>query len=333
MTNEEKEQSGQIPPKIKLKKPNGNGEASANGEQEAAPPKAKPIAVPKEDTSRVDIPDEKIEDVEKAKSRPDETMRVVLPKADETQVGILHKGTSEKPKKTIKIKRPDAAKTKAEKPSAATEEKKTIAQARPAIKPKEDTSRIDISKAQTAPSEEQVQAAKDDTMNVILDEISEKGDTGKVEAEGPKPPRTVKIKRDSFDVAGAKTEIDTEEEKSSTAKLDLPESISDDPGVKKTIRIKRSGAEPAKSGGKTLKISRPDSVSATPLPTVAEETRARIEGAGEQSPHALFAVAAMLTVIVTGVLIYLLCTQMPFGDQLPWPGKIITEWQGSTKMI
>lgn len=333
MTNEEKEQSGQIPPKIKLRKPNGNGESTEAGSQADAPPKAKPIATPKEDTSRVDIPEEKIADLDKAKSSPDETMRVVLPKADDTQVGTLRKTSSDKPKRTIKIKRPDAAKTVADKQGDALGQKKTVAQARPAVKPKEDTSRIDISKAQNPPSEEQVQAAKDDTMNVILEEISEKGDTGRIEAEGPKPPRTVKIKRDSFETAGVKTVADSEDEKSATAKLDLPESISDEPGGKKTIRIKRSGAELAKPGGKTLKISRPESVSATPLPTVAEETRSRIEGAGEKSPHALFAVAAMLTVIVTGVLVYLMCTQMPFGDQLPWPGKIITEWQGSTKMI
>lgn len=337
MTDQEKEESGQIPPKIKLKKPNGDGEGNAapEGGQGEAPPKAKPIAAPKSDTSRVDIPDEKIDDLESTEGKADETMRVVLPKADETQVGTLRMSSGNKPKRTIKIKRPDAVKTKADDEGGEAEQKKTVAQARPAIKPKEDTSRIDISKAHTPPNEEQVESAKDETMNVILEEMSEKGDTGKIESGNgkPKPPRTVKIKRDSFETTGAATQVDSEEKKSETAKLDLPDSAADEPGAKKTIRIKRSGAGAPKPGGKTLKISRPESVAATPLPTAAEETRARFESVGGEAPHALFTVAAMLTVIVSGVLIYLLCTQMPFGDSLPWPNKIITEWQGSTKMI
>lgn len=339
MTNQEKEESGQIPPKIKLKAADGSSTPQGEAVNGDRPAEAKPISAPKSDTSRVDIPQEELEKHEQ-KSRNDETMRVVLPKADDTETGTLRKKNADKPRRTIKIKRPEIpnketeADESREVASPTTDQAQTIVQAKPSDKPKSDTSRVDISKAQTPPSQEQVEVAKDETMEVILEEISGKGDTGKVET-GAKPPRTVKIKRSDAPDSGAETVQASEEEKSATAKLDLPDATSQASGGKKTIRIKRAGAEGEAGTGKTLKISRPDSVKATPLPTIAEEGRAAAEAGPsyEVGVHTAFTAAAMLTVIVSGVLIYLMCTQMPFGDSLPWPGKIITEWQGSTRMI
>ncbi len=325
MTNEEKEQSGQIPPKINLKKASGNG---GDGD---TPPKAKSISGPKSDTSRIDLPGAEKKPEEEPKPAYDETMRVVLPKSDDIETGTLRKKASDKPKKTIKIKRPDNL---GESTQPAPTSQDPIATAKSVSRPKQDTSRIDISKAQQPPSPEQMEAAKEDTMRVILDEMSGA-------ASGPedgKPARTIKIKRDSEGSAVSEEQKDTvvgggDEDKSATAKLDLPESLSESPGGKKTIRIKRSGSEGAAPAGKTLKISRPSQSSGPALSAVAEDSRPDEFFVGEKRPHAIFTVAAMLTLIISGVLIYLLCTQMPFGDSWQWPGKIITEWQGSTGLF
>ncbi len=325
MTNEEKEQSGQIPPKINLKKDNGNG-----GEG-GPPPKAKSISGPKSDTSRIDLPGADKNPDEDSKSAYDETMRVVLPKSDDLETGTLRKKTSDKPKKTIKIKRPDNLGESTE-PTTMPEE--PIATAKSVARPKQDTSRIDISKAQLPPSPEQMETAKEDTMRVILDEMSAPSSG----SEQGKPARTIKIKRDSDSKLPADDQKETvvggsSEEKSATAKLDIPDSISESSGGKKTIRIKRSGAGGGAPAGKTLKISRPSQSTGPALSAAAEESRPDEFFVGETRPHAVFTVAAMLTVIVSGVLIYLMCTQMPFGDSWQWPGKIITEWQGSTSLF
>lgn len=259
----------------------------------------------------------------------DETMRVVLPKADDIETGTLHKKTGDKPKKTIKIKRPDNLGQTSEKTTPAEE---TIATGKSVAIPKQDTSRIDISKAQLPPSQEQMDAAKEDTMRVILDEMS----AATAGSEDGKPARTIKIKRDSGEMSDAQKDTvvgQAEDDKSSTAKLDLPDSVSESPSGKKTIRIKRAGSDAEGSTGKTLKISRPSQSTGPALSAAAQESRPDEFFVGEKRPHAIFTVAAMLTLIVSGVLIYLMCTQMPFGDSWQWPGKIITEWQGSTSLF
>lgn len=358
MTNEEKEQNGQIPPKIKLKNQNGKtgkGNDEQSGQKE--PPEAKTVSGPKSDTSRVELPadhpktPEKGEDQEtpqdEGQEKRDETMRVVLPKADQVETGTYRKSSSEKPKKTIKLKRHQGAseteqpKTQAaqKKPAGQEEghaEKKDVAEAKPVEKPQEDTSRIDLSKAQAAPTEEQVETAKnEDTMRVVLDEATESEQAEKTgpKATPSKPPRTVKIKRsDMQEEAG--TVAGDEEEKSETAKLDLPDSGTGGSSEKKTIKIKRPESTGTRADtGKTLKISRPEAKQDEEESTMAEEPQMTMEEVGAKRPHAVFAVAAIFTVLITGVLIYVMCAQMPFGEKWPWPNKIITEWQGSTELI
>jgi hypothetical protein len=335
MTNQEKEESGQIPPKIKLK--NGNGTQPSSGEETVAgqpPQAARPISAPKSDTSRVEIPQQELDKAPPAPTH-DETMRVVLPKAEDVEMGTLRKKTADKPLKTIKLKRPQSLSGEGEQTGAEEAgQMKTIVEARPVMKPKEDTSRIDISKAQMPPTQEQVDSAKDETMKVILEELSGKGDTGKVNFPGA-PKRTVVIKRGDANLPGAETvATSAEEEKSATAKLDIPDTITETPGARKTIRIKRAGSEAGEGAGKTLKISRAEPGKSAALPTIAEDAREAIEfGTREQGPHAIFAIAALFAVIISGVLIYIMCAHMPFGASLPWPGKIITEWQGPTRMI
>lgn len=337
MTNEEKEQSGQIPPKIKLSPQNGKSKPQGESEAQDTPPEAKTVSGPKSDTSRVDIPESRQTEDKSEESKRDETMRVVLPKADEVETGTLRKKTStNKPKRTIKIKRPQTFKAESDDEKSGED----VAEAKPVERPKEDTSRIDLSKAQQPPSEEQVQTAKENTMRVVLDEAT--GEEESVQEESSsKPPRTVRIKRDDVPASESETVVSSEEEeksatsKTETAKLDLPDTGRSQTGDRKTIRIRRPGTEGTGAGGKTLKISRPAGATAgaEATPTLAEEPEMTMEEVGETRPHAIFSIAALLTFLITGTLIYIMCTQMPFGAKWPWPEKIIFEWQGSTDLI
>ena len=337
MTEEEKEKSGQIPPKVKLGSNGANGiipkaKAVSGPKSDTSRidiPRAKAVSGPKSDTSRIDMPREGLQtDAPIAKKPADETMRVVLPRADQVETGTLRKSTHVRPK-TIRIKRPTAVSTKT--PTSATGITSPVARARTVRKPGEDTSRIDLSQAQAAPSEKQIEIAKEDTMQILLDDAA---DTGPITEMATKSPRTIQIQREEGLIPESETILATAgDSKSATAKLDIPDAIADIPvASKKTIRIKRSGIGADDGSKKTLKISRPERTGAT-LSATAEEHRDTFFEEEESRPHIIFTIAALFTVIITGVLIYVLCTQMPFGAKLPWPGKIITEWQGPTNML
>ncbi len=109
----------------------------------------------------------------------------------------------------------------------------------------------------------------------------------------------------------------SEAKKSETARLDLPpETVEDRPTTRpKTIRIKRPDGTTAR---KPLMISRPDEAGAAPAVAAGEA----VEVAGDDTPGAVFAIAALLAVLVTAALVYLLVAQT-VAPTLPLPGRLV----------
>jgi hypothetical protein len=190
--------------------------------------------------------------------------------------------------------------------------------------PKAETSKVDLKDAEELTLEKQIETAKKQTMRVILSQTAGMGDIEIPEA-GKKPPRTVKIKRDE-DPSQAATLVDQPVptvDKGATSRLDLPEGFEKPATQRKTIRIKRpdaapTGAKPAR----TLKLARSSDEAAATLPESLQEPSVT-SYSQEREPGAVFAAVALLAVLVTGVLVYLLMTQMPFGAEWPWPGKLV----------
>ncbi len=83
----------------------------------------------------------------------------------------------------------------------------------------------------------------------------------------------------------------------------------------KTIRIKRPDGTSAR---KPLMISRPDEAGAAPVAAASEA----VEVAGDDTPGAVFAIAALLAVLVTAALVYLLVAQT-VAPTLPLPGRLV----------
>lgn len=275
------------------------------------------------------------------------TMRVDLDDEEEEDDGI----PSAANKKTMRV---DLAETVDEGTGAeeAEEAAEEIDKTAPIPAYKNKTMRVDLD-AEDFEDEAAgpLAAAKKKTMRVSLDETGagapapEKKGTMKVSLDeqetraGASPdggPRTIKIKRPAPNqatvVGGAiPREIQSMEEaaaKGATAKLELPESqeTQTDQGERRTIRIKRPSAEAstAASGGKTLKISRPAPGARADAPErYAREAEEILHAPVDNRPSALYAVAALLAFFITGVLVYLLMTQMPWGGTWDWPGKLI----------
>jgi hypothetical protein len=133
-------------------------------------------------------------------------------------------------------------------------------------------------------------------------------------------PKTIQIKRptpvhgETILVAPATTaKVAEEAKKSETARIDLPAEADDRPATRpKTIRIKRPDGTTAR---KPLTIARP-----TPEQEVAP---AAVEIAvGEAMPGTLYSVVALLAVLVTLTLLYVLAAQTVAPD-LPFWGRIV----------
>lgn len=110
--------------------------------------------------------------------------------------------------------------------------------------------------------------------------------------------------------------------KSETARLDLPKDIpADDRPVTrpKTIRIKRPDGTTAR---KPLAIARPEAgdEEASSVPERLRGPAAEIE-LGEEEPGGIWAVLALVALLVVGTVIYVLLAQT-FAPNLPFPGKI-----------
>jgi len=309
MNDEKKEPNDVSTPESGLDKGQGN-----------APGEAASAQRPRIDLSKQDDPGQaKTDAVRPGASKTDETMRVVLPKEDEVKTGSFRRPEGDgRPKRTIRLKRPGAA----------PQTEGGIPEGRPAAGPKADTSRIDLDQARAQPTPEQVEGAKLDTARIKLDPSGGA-------AAGQAQQRTVRIARDAGAEVdqGAVTVVDGEGPKSSTAKLNIPSGAAGEArgGPRKTIRIKRpEGSAPGTGATRTLRISRAEAPqSRAALPTSAEQMALRMaQPQGEERPHAAFAMAALLAVLLAGVLVYALMAEMPFGAEWPWYGKIVTRWLG-----
>lgn len=137
-------------------------------------------------------------------------------------------------------------------------------------------------------------------------------------------PKTISVKRPVTVAADkAETVISPSDKavadarKSETARIDLPADVGGErPATRpKTIRIKRPDGTSAR---KALTIARPDSASAdgeepeVPMPVVGES---------DEEAGGLFSVLALVAVLVTCVVIYVLAAQS-IAPNLPWPGRL-----------
>ncbi len=302
-----------------------NQEPKESQKQEETGKKTPPPRERQEPESKEQPPQPSEQEAAAAESKPGEekesdTVRVVLPREEEEAAA--------KSKRTVRLKRSGAAGE--EKATADSGDGQEIPEGRAAPGPKAGTSRIDLSQARAAPTREQLEGAKEDTARIMLDADEKEAP----KRTGPQV-RTVRISRDAARKAdaGAQTVVDSGGAKESTSKLDIPAPSADASrtrGPRKTIRIARpEGGAPSTGPTRTLRISRSEGPRRATLPTSAEEHALRMaQPQAAERPHAVYAVAALLTLMVVGVLVYVLMTHMPFGAEWPWPGKIITEWLG-----
>jgi hypothetical protein len=147
-------------------------------------------------------------------------------------------------------------------------------------------------------------------------------------------PKTIQVKRpgskpaeEQITTTGASAESVSEAKKSETARIDLPPEGSDRPTTRpKTIRIKRPDGT---SGRKPLMIARPademaSGTAASPVSPVMEEGFAVSEAGGgeEEGAGTVFSILALVALLVTCVVVYVLAAQTIALD-LPFPGRII----------
>ncbi|MBW7908440.1 MAG: hypothetical protein H3C50_05900 [Kiritimatiellae bacterium] len=134
----------------------------------------------------------------------------------------------------------------------------------------------------------------------------------------PTKPKTIAVKRPlgtqpakpaTVVVSPAEKAV-AEAKKSETARIDLPSGTGEDrPATRpKTIRIKRPDGTSAR---KALTISRPDE-DAAPIRSFDGE---------EEEAGSAFSIIALVAVLVTCVLLYVLAAQS-IAPNLPWPGRL-----------
>lgn len=157
-----------------------------------------------------------------------------------------------------------------------------------------------------------------------------------VQPQQPLPPmtrpKTIQVKRpgakpteDQITTPGATAESVSEAKKSETARIDLPPEGSDRPTTRpKTIRIKRPDGT---SGRKPLMIARPSDEMASesasaPISSVMEDGLTVNAADGEESAGTVFSILALVALLVTCVVVYVLAAQTIALD-LPFPGRII----------
>ncbi len=199
--------------------------------------------------------------------------------------------------------------------------------------------------------EDLYKAALNATQRVILDEKQKAAATGRVDSgvadveaekkssaqldvqdmlsvdkseQEREPVRTVKIERPVED-AGSDAEAEVADvnqlSKSETARIDLPREVasSTTPATqRKTIRIKRPDAA-STVAPRTLKVAR-TSAAGEPAEPSLKATIARDDDE-DTSASPLFAVAAVIAVLVSLAVVYLLAATLYSG--IPFPGRLV----------
>lgn len=273
-----------IPPKVDLKKiPLTRPPEAAADEAGSAP------GLAKKQTARIEVP---LADLSTPKKK---TSRIGLDAPGTPPQGVPVPGGQPLPK-TIVIKPPAAAAAKV-----------------------------------SPPPIDPIEAAKKMTSRIALETALTAGDgTDGGQTGSPTTPKTIRIKRPSQAATIKLTRPDAPPEapsasetasaKSKTSRIDIPvEAIETEaPTQKKTIKIRRPDAT---KGVKSLTIARPEGESATVAATVVAGAIAPDE-TPEPSVGAIFTITALASVLVIGVLLYVLAAQAFPGLGLSVPGLV-----------
>ena len=349
MSDEKQEQPQNTePPKIKL---NGNGKKHTDKiptVPQAVPPKIKL------ETTRIQldaVPGGVPLTPEEGESLKQSTLRIDLPGSDIIETAPTERAASPSAplKQTSYIHLPEAPTEGAPAPKKTTariELSDTVAPTAPTVV-KKDTKRVQLpdtvsdqpvtvkkqtSKIELATTAAESQQAKKSTARIDL------GDAIGIGKAAPEPvapgarqiPRTVRIKQPEMPptVALKKPPVGVTAEaapgevrKSETARIELPpETIVEQPVTRrKTIRIKRPGAEEEEPT-----LARAPITVARAAPEAAAQPTAEPEAVAAEAaeePGIVFTLCAMAAVLVVGMLVYVLAAQT-IAPNLPFPGKI-----------
>lgn len=336
----------QLPPKIVL-----HGTAAGDARQGASRPKKPTVRIgkpsePKKSTSKIDLSEASVPaqfvDLSKAAtmpiaipSQPAETKKAgparTEPEPPITPLSEAEKSAAVK-KATVRIEIPSDIQPAGVEDALEAAKKTTARVIIDEERAKGDTARIGPVPPELA------QSAKKRTARIDLGETPAEDqdifkrrtavfDPSKLAEARGEVPRTIRIKRPegaaptteiSPIVPPPPQEVDAAR-KSETARIELPAEAApvaqeQPPTRKKTIKIKRPGATAA----------------ATPIvitrPTEEAKPEAAV-GAAEGQPHPAFAWVALVAVIITVLLVYVLLAQVGTAPELlsarlPWPGRL-----------
>lgn len=317
-------------------RPSGNGE----------PPKIKlnlgssfqrPKTGPKEDQPSAGAPSIRIRPTDKKAetTRIDLAMAQPPPPSEKGETQPVRPDVGDLPKRaTVRVDVPSAVKADTQRVKAETK------RVDPSAISKATTMRVEVEerkKVETTRLDLASEAARKPAPKVDLRDLGETDDVFKrktipVGIPTPPPPaaakpKTIQVKRpvappaakpgENIITPAPAPEAVAEARKSETARIDLPPDVGDRPTTRpKTIRIKRPDGTTAR---KALTIARPGEgeepaavAAATELPTV---------GAEEEAGTA-FSILALVAVLVTCVLLYVLAAQT-IAPGLPFAGKIV----------
>ncbi len=237
----------------------------------------------------------------KATTRIDMAAAAMIPeeKSKTTRINLGAFGADTGVPKTIKIQRPSEASTiKLNRPPAAAAPPSAAPAAPPftQAQSKRQTSRISLQEAFIAPAEGQTPGAP--------------------AAEAPQPPgpKTIRIKRPGGDSAGSSIPLQ-EPAPAAAAPAAEPATEAGPPTQRKTIKLRRPGGADGEGG--RLAVTLPKAAA-----DFAAAQAAGVVDTDEPSP--LFAVMALVTVLICGVLVYMFCAQTFPSLGLSWPGQVPT---------
>lgn len=182
--------------------------------------------------------------------------------------------------------------------------------------------------AQALKKAEENEAEKKSSARLDLQEMLSDEDRQKLKdtEDAPTTPRrTVKLERPQVDEPGENDEapvlpLDIEEsKKSETARIDLPREVTSSapPSQRKTIRIKRPDGAGAPVP-RTLSVAR--APKGEKKPSVSKDTL-KLDSDEEVTASPIFAIAAVIAVLVSLAVVYLLAATVYPG--IPFPGRLI----------
>lgn len=304
------------PPKIKLDLGNGTArpKTGPRDDDAGAPPRIRiqPTAK-KTETTRIDL----------AQAQPPPAAK------GETQQ-VLPEAAEAGKRSTVRVDVPLAAKAETQRVKAETKRvdastisKQTTVRVEGDEKRKTETTRISLpadSFRKAAPKIDVGEVAAGESEDVFKRRTIPVGIPTPPPAAAAKP-KTIQVKKPamrpgepSLAATPPAEETVSEAKKSETARIDLPPDVGERPATRpKTIRIKRPDGTTAR---KALTIARPSEEEAP----VALGAAVGAE-AGEEEPGTVYSVLALVALLVTCVLLYVLAAQS-FAPDLPFPGRL-----------